>query len=295
MLDANLDFLTWRSTEDLPAHHSSIRLKSLINELFDRIIPHGVSQLVTGATRIERGHPRTGLDHLYSNKPEKLSSVQTHLTGMSDHKLLKVIRYTKSFKHLPRYVRKRSFKHFDEDVFNEQLGNCNLGEILECPDVNAAAELLVVCKLSTILDEMAPIKTVQVRTNYVPGHVPGLQEETKQLQAERNQAQQQAERSDHPDDWRHYKSLRTRTTAKVQADKKKWEEQKFDKASNTSSDIWKTVKGWLGWNYGGPPTQLFYLGRMVTRPAGLASSMNSFFVNKVKGLRQKIPAVLTDS
>ena len=69
MLDANLDFLTWRSTEDLPAHHSSIRLKSLMNELYDKIIPHGVSQLVTGATRIERGQPRTGLDHLYSNKP----------------------------------------------------------------------------------------------------------------------------------------------------------------------------------------------------------------------------------
>ena len=88
--------------------------------------------------------------------------------------------------------------------------------------------------------------------------------------------------------------MRNRTKAKVRADEKKWEEQKFDKAENTSSDIWKTVKGWLGWNCGGPPTQLFYLGRMVTRPAGLASSMNSFFVNKVKELRQKIPAVLTD-
>ena len=109
MLDANLDFLTWRSTEDLPAHHSSIRLKSLINELFDKIIPHGVSQLVTGATRIERGQPRTGLDHLYSNKPEKLSSVQTHLTGMSDHKILKVIRYKMSFKHLPRKLSMNSW------------------------------------------------------------------------------------------------------------------------------------------------------------------------------------------
>ena len=77
-----------RQPTSTPQQHSP---KSLINELFDRIIPHGVSQLVTGATRIERGQPRTGLDHLYSNKPEKLSSVQTHLTGMSDHKLLKVI------------------------------------------------------------------------------------------------------------------------------------------------------------------------------------------------------------
>ena len=90
MLDANLDFLTWRNCEHLPPYHSSNRLKSLIDSLFDRIIPLGVSQLVTGATRMQRGQPRTGLDHLYSNRPDKLSSTQTFYTGMSDHKLIKV-------------------------------------------------------------------------------------------------------------------------------------------------------------------------------------------------------------
>ena len=74
-------------TENLPSHHSSIRLKSLIEALFDRILPLGVTQLVTGATRIERGQPKSGLDHLYSNRSEKLSSVQTFFTGVFDHKL----------------------------------------------------------------------------------------------------------------------------------------------------------------------------------------------------------------
>ena len=50
----------------------------------------------------------------------------------------------------------------------------------------------------------------------------------------------------------------------------------------------------VGWNFGGPPTQLFYDGRLVTKPAGLASSMNKFFVHKVKTLRQKIPVVDSD-
>ena len=50
----------------------------------------------------------------------------------------------------------------------------NLDEILECNDVNMAAELLV-SKISVILDEMDPIKTVQVRSNFVPG----LEDETK--------------------------------------------------------------------------------------------------------------------
>ena len=58
--------------------------------------------------------------------------------------------------------------------------------------------------------------------------------------------------------------------------------------------MWKTVKNWLGWNSGGPPTQLFYEGRIVTRPGGLASTMNRFFIGKVRSLRENIPTVATD-
>ena len=56
----------------------------------------------------------------------------------------------------------------------------------------------------------------------------------------------------------------------------------------------KTVKGGLGCNSRGPPTQLFYEGRLVTKPAGLASSTSKFFIYKIKDLRQKIPAVKID-
>jgi hypothetical protein len=119
-LDSNLDFLTWRK-EGLPPHHSSVRLKPRINALFGRILPQGVTQLVRGATRMERGQLSAGLDHIYKNKPEKLSTVQTHFTDMSDHKLLKVTRFSKSFKQNPRFKRKRMMKNFDEKKFREKL------------------------------------------------------------------------------------------------------------------------------------------------------------------------------
>ena len=95
MIDANLDFLTWRNSEHLPSHHSSNKLKSLIDALFARIFPLGVSQLVTTPTRIERGQPRVGLDHIYTNRVDKLAPVESYFTGMSDHKVLKVNRYSK--------------------------------------------------------------------------------------------------------------------------------------------------------------------------------------------------------
>ena len=58
--------------------------------------------------------------------------------------------------------------------------------------------------------------------------------------------------------------------------------------------MWKSVKSWLGWKNTGPPTQLFSEGNLVTRPAAIASSMNRFFIEKVKSLRLNIPVVEKD-
>ena len=287
-LDANLDHLTWRS-DNLPPCHASVKLRSLTNALFDRILPLGVSQLVTGGTYLMRGQPRSGLDHLYSNKPEKLSTVQTFITGLSDHKLIKVTRFTKSFRQNPRYIRKRIFKKFDKDKFIEKLEGSHLHEVLECDEVNTATTLLV-NKISVILDEMAPVKTIQTRSNYVPW----LTEETKTIQRDKIQAQKKAVHTDDIEDWRIFRSLRNQFTSRSRADKVAWEKERLDDQEHSSSDIWKTVKGWLGWGGGGAPTQLQCEGRLVTSPAGLALTMNKFFLEKIKMLRSSIPHSVRD-
>ena len=70
MGDMTLDFLKW-SNPNLAANDTTVRLKPLIEELFTRIIPHGVTQLVKEGTRVWPGQSSSGLDHVYSNKPEK--------------------------------------------------------------------------------------------------------------------------------------------------------------------------------------------------------------------------------
>ena len=119
--DFNLDFLKW-TRSDLPPHDQSVRLRPLSDQLFNRIIPQGVSQLVQGATRVWPGVQDSGLDHIYSNKPDKCSDIYMEFRG-SDHKLLRVTRFTKSMKNSARYVKKRSFKNFNEARFCEAVSN----------------------------------------------------------------------------------------------------------------------------------------------------------------------------
>ena len=95
---------------------------------------------------------------------------------MSDHKMIKFTRFSKSFKQNPRFVRKRCFKNFDGQQFRDQLLASGLEDVLLCTDANQAAELLT-GKLNTILDKMAPIRTNQTQSRYGPW----LGEETKKL------------------------------------------------------------------------------------------------------------------
>ena len=168
------------------------------------------------------------------------------------------------------------FKNFDDETFKQKLAETDLDEVLACSDVNEAAELLV-NKINKVLDEMAPVKTVQTRNKYAAW----LSEDTKKLQEERNAAQEKAGQTDSPEDWRQFRSLRNQVTAMSRADNKEWERKQLDDKENTPTSMWRTLKSWLGWGGGGTPTQLFSEGRMVSSPGGLASTMNKFFLDKL--------------
>ena len=137
---------------------------------------------------------------------------------------------------------------------------------------------------------MAPLKTIQVKTKYVPW----ISENTKKLIKDRNSAQANAAQTQDLDDWRLYKSLRNTATSKMRQEKKAWEKMKLDSTKHNPSTLWKSVKTWLNWNNSGPPSQLFHQGRLINSPAGLAGTMNSFFIDKVNTLRLGIPAADTD-
>ena len=288
MMDANLDFCKWRRT-DLPASDNTRRLKPLIELLFTKIFPHGVSQLVTVPTRVWPGQADAGLDHLYSNKPHKLSDVYTEHNGGSDHKVIKITRFAKSMKKSVRYVRKRSFKHFNEAEFCSAVQDLSWWDVYSCDNAQQAAEVFT-AKLTNILDKMAPVKTIQVHVRYAAW----LSEDTKKLLKERDTAQATAAQTKDPEDWRMYKNLRNTVNAKKQSEKKAWEQKKLDSSEHDPSVIWKNVKGWLNWGASGPPTQLFHDGNIVNSPAGLAGTMNRFFMDKITLLRSSIPDTDTD-
>ena len=248
--DINLNFLRW--ADDSSTSHAN-RLRPLVSQLFDRIIPHGFVQLVSVATRIFPGQEPSGLDHFYSNHPEKLSEIQTHYRGGSDHKLIFATRFTKSAISKPRLIRKRSYRDFDPLTFLAAVRSLSWWDIYSCENVEEA-----VCKMSGkltfILDKMAPIKCIQVRTKYAPW----MSQNTKDKIKVRDNAQKKAAETKNHDDWLQYKSCRNSVNSILKSEKKRWQQTKLENFGNDSSSVWKNLKLWLGWSKGGPPTRWQY-------------------------------------
>ena len=283
LMDANIDFLKWTSP-NLPAGDTTSKLRPLIDDLFARIFPHGVSQLVTTPTRSWPGQTDSGLDHLYSNRPEKLRSVTAEFMGGSDHRIIKAVRSTKSLTQCARYVRKRCYKQFNEEEFCNRVKLIPWFELYMSDNVEQAVNLLT-NNLKLILDEMAPVKTIQMRTHYAPW----LSKETKQLLQERNNAHKTASESGYQDDWRMFRCLRNRANSIMKQEKKTWEQHRLSHLENNSATLWKSIKTWLNWKTSGPPTQLFHEGELIRKPGDLADTMNRFFIDKVNRLRAGIP------
>ena len=286
--DMNINHLDW----GLPSNRQSgqtKKMKSLIDQLFQRILPHSVSQCVTVATRFMSGQPQTGLDHFYTNRPDKLSPVQAQFCGGSDHKLIFAIRYSKVIKKNVRYVRKRSYKNFDSTAFLAEVENLQWWDLYQTEDVNLAVELFS-DKLTGILDRLAPVKTIQTRNKYVPW----LSQETKNLMQQRDQAQGRAASSNSQEDWKQFKKLRNQVTSRLRVEESNWQSSKLRTCTGKPSEQWQLILGWLDWKSSGSPTQLFHNGKMLNKPSEIADCQNEFFVNKVKNIRENLPAQVSD-
>ena len=122
VLDANLDAMTWRKDRnEIPRHSSSLTHTSLIDALYNRILPMGVELMTPAKPTWARGNQRSCLDHVYTTSPGRLSPVSVIWTGMSDHALVKFARFCKTIESRQSYVKKRTFKNFDNNEFKQRV------------------------------------------------------------------------------------------------------------------------------------------------------------------------------
>ena len=82
---------------------------------------------------------------------------------------------------------------------------------------------------------------------------------------------------------------RNRTNIILKYEKEGWQTKKLQEASKNSGKIWRSVKYFLGWTNGGPPTQLSLNGNLIRKPVEIAQEMNTYFANKISNIVKNLP------
>ena len=190
------------------------------------------------------------------------------------------VRSSKSFKSSAKYIRKRSYKNFENQVFIRAVQKISWLDLYLCNDVNEAVDIFTK-KITNILDVMAPMKTIQVRSNSVPF----LSKQTLELMKARNELQKIASESECKDDWDKYKKVRNEINNRLKFEEKSWQKSRLEDCGNNSSKTWKKVKGILKWQNAGSPSKLFYKGSLRTKAQDIADSQNEYFIEKVRQIQ----------
>ena len=280
--DVNLDPLKFQD---------SGQLQPMIDKMFEEIYPHGVYQCVQGPTHSWPGCADSGLDHIYTNCPEKLSKPEAQFRGASDHRLIFATKYCKNIRQQIRYCRKRSYKDFKEHEFLAEVRKVNWWDVYSSSEVDLAVHLFTT-KLTNILDRLAPIKKFQIRTKYAAW----ISVETKKKIKLRDDSQEKAATTRSLEDWSDYKKKRNEVTSLLYKEKQSWQRKKLDNCeeSQDTGKLWKNLLGWLNWSSTSSPTKLLSEGRFVTSPAKLADVQNEYYIKKVRNIRQNLPQACTD-
>ena len=263
----------------------------LVDALLQQVVPLGATQCAPAATWTPQGGQRgqpSGLDHHWTNRPDKLSEVEALVIGQSDHKLISAVRHTKVVLSGHKYVRKRCYKNFESGKFLEEVKNIQWWPVYQCEDVDRAVELFTVA-LTSILDTMAPVRKIQQRRRYAGW----LSEDTRKQMEARDLAMARFARSRLQEDWEVARQHRNRVNRLLKSEKCRHTREKVRQCEEVqdSGRIWQNIRSYIGWGgTGGAPTQLTNTaGQLLTSPAAMAEEQNTFYVNKVKKIREKLP------
>ena len=191
-----LSFLLKRKLMQLFLTHS--------RALIDLAELHQLSTLIKKPTRIT-GTSTSLIDVIFTSKPRSFRSSGVNDIGISDHSLV----YAVMRSHCPRpcmkIKNKRSFKHFDQDLFSRNVSQIpfHVGYVFDDVDDVAWAWGKI---FTDLLDEHAPVKKKAIKREHVPFMTTDLLDAIRKLK-------QTYYATKHPVDWQKYKEQRNKTSS----------------------------------------------------------------------------------
>ena len=204
------------------------------------------------------------LDLHFTNVPDKIKGTTSEMCANSDHCYIEFQRSgVKDFR-VPNQTRRRQWRKIDWNVARIQLRMLDMSDIYKTRDVNEVA-LRITAAICRTLDFQAPMKNFSNRKNFASHMDEELLEEVK----------------------------KKKNLFKKLQKKRIYVGKQVENAKN-SEDLWKISKQTLGWEKRERIRKMKVGDELIEDKKEIASNLNTFFVDKVKKISERIPETNTD-
>ena len=198
---------------------------------------HGIEQLLTLPTRITNNSSSL-LDHILTNSADRISQFGIVNVGLSDHQLIYCTRkITRTRLNTHKYVKMRSLKYYSEDLYVKKLKELDFPDYSNFKDINEAYSDFT-GKVASVIDEIAPIKEVRVKSNSQDWFDAEINEEIER----RDKLLTKFKKSRSHSDNENYKKSRNKVQRMIKDKKKNFVIGKLNDNIGKPKELWKSLK-----------------------------------------------------
>ena len=163
--DMNIDVGPWLNPE-IPLTEYQQSKSQLLSLIKTKTTQLNMELIRTKPTRYQGINVPSTLDVIFSNFPHLIIDHQL-IEASSDHKIVLFQKAVNIKPKLQLINKMRSYKAYSKLGLVQKLDMPLLNSLLENNDADTIAETMVE-EINRVLDLVAPIKTIQLRTNYAP-------------------------------------------------------------------------------------------------------------------------------
>ena len=170
-IDDNID------SGDNNKHNKRYNITNLQNSLNNHLNYYSIMQMNKEYTRVTSHQQPSIIDKIYTNRPNKITNVLTKNNIDSDHKYITARYLLKEPAYLPKFIFIRDYSNLTYSKINEYIDRSEiLNSIFWSNDSDFIAETLQM-ELNSIFNALAPGKSQQFRSNYIPYYTNEIRDE----------------------------------------------------------------------------------------------------------------------
>ena len=198
---------------------------------------NGLKQLLTLPTRITKTSTSL-LDHVLTNSADRVSQFGVVDTGLSDHQLIYCTRkITRTKTNVHNYIKTRSLKNYSQTLFLDKLRKVNFPDYSNFKDINNAYSDFTE-KVTSVIDEIAPIKEIRVKNNSQDWFDAEINEEIERRDKSLAKFKKFRLHSDNES----YKKARNKVQRMIKDKKKIFFTGKLNENIGKPKELWKSLK-----------------------------------------------------